>query len=103
MVSSRSRNPRTADRSVAGPRRRARAALLGALLAAFATAARAADPAPCDPIDAPRIAQLAPSEEPGVMGSHVGAAEGPIVSLAESRDEKVAQQASGEVLLVLPK
>jgi hypothetical protein len=63
-----------------------------------------ADPVPCPPIEAPRsYAQLAPSEEPGVMGSHVGVAEGPIVSLTEEPNEKVAQQARGEALLVLPK
>ncbi|MGH7337099.1 MAG: S8 family peptidase, partial [Myxococcota bacterium] len=76
--------------------------MLGALLAAFTAPAGAEEP-PCDPIEAPRIAQLAPSEEPGVMGSHVGVAEGAIVSLAESRDEVVEQQAGGEALLVLPK
>jgi thermitase len=37
------------------------------------------------------------------MGSHVGVAEGPIVSLAEIRDEPIAQQSGGEALLVLPK
>jgi subtilisin family serine protease len=78
--------------------------MLVALLAALAAAPAAADPPPCPPIEAPRtFAQLAPSEEPGVMGSHVGVAEGPIVSLTESSDEKVAQQARGEALLVLPK
>jgi len=84
--------------------RNSRAAELGALFAAFAAARAFADPVPCAPIEAPRIAQLAPSEERGVLGSHVGVAEGPIVSLtAESSDEKVAQQARGEALLVLPK
>jgi subtilisin family serine protease len=77
--------------------------MLGALLIAVAASYAAADPVPCDPIELPRFAQLAPSEEPGVMGSHVGVAEGPIVSLAESRDAKVEQQVGGEALLVLPK
>jgi len=81
-----------------------RAGVLVALLSALADAPAAADPPPCPPIHAPRrVAQLAPSEEPGVMGSHVGPGEGPIVSLTESADEKVAQQSRGEALLVLPK
>jgi hypothetical protein len=76
--------------------------MLGALLAAFAASAGADEP-PCDPIEAPRIAQLAPTAEPGMLGSHVGVAEGAIVSIAESRDAVVEQQAGGEALLVLPK
>jgi subtilisin family serine protease len=81
-----------------------RAGVLIALWAALAGSRASADPVPCPPIEAPRTyAQLAPSEEPGVMGSHVGVAEGPIVSLTEGPNEKTAQQASGEALLVLPK
>jgi subtilase family protein len=100
-VSRPTRNLRAAEPA---SRRAARAGVLGALFAALAAAARAvADPVPCDPIEAPRVAQLAPSEERGVMGSHVGVAEGPIVSLTESGEDKIAQQAGGEALLVLPK
>jgi hypothetical protein len=100
-VSRRSRNRRAAEPLRA---RIARASALIALLVAPAAATAGADEPPCPPIEAPRTyAQLAPSEEPGVMGSHVGVAEGPIVSLTESREEKVAQQARGEALLVLPK
>jgi subtilisin family serine protease len=78
--------------------------VLCALLAPISVLAESAGEPPCIPIDAPRaLAQLAPSEEPGVMGSYVGVAEGPIVSLAEDRDEAVAQQVGGEALLVLPK
>ena len=102
-MSPRSRNRRAAELAASVLRRGAYAAVLGAALAAIGAARAAADPPPCDPIEAPRLAQLAPSEDPGVMGSHVGVAEGPIVSLAESPDEKVAQQAGGEVLLVLSK
>lgn len=101
-MSLRLRNLRAAERAARTPRGGALAAMLGALLAAFAASAAAEDPR-CDPIEAPRIAQLAPSEEPGVLGSHVGVAEGPIVSLAEGRDAGVEQQAGGEALLVLPK
>ena len=100
-MSRHSRNRRAAERSRA---RATRAGLLIASLAALAAAPAAADPPPCPPIESPRtVAQLAPSEEPGVMGSHVGVAEGPIVSLTESSSEKIAQQARGEALLVLPK
>ena len=102
-MSPRSRKRRAAELAASVLRRGAYAAVLGAALAAIGAARAAADPPPCDPIEAPRLAQLAPSEDPGVMGSHVGVAEGPIVSLAESPDEKVAQQAGGEVLLVLSK
>ena len=78
--------------------------MLVASLAALAAAPVGADPVPCPPIEAPRsYAQLAPSEEPGVMGSHVGPGEGPIVSITEGPNEKVVQQARGEALLVLPK
>jgi subtilisin family serine protease len=77
--------------------------VLGGLLAVVAASAASASPPACDPIRAPRLAQLAPSEEPGVMGSHVGAAEGPIVSLTAAQGDKVAQQVGGEALLVLPK
>lgn len=102
-MSPRSRNRRAAEFEGERPAARHHRGVLGALLAAIAAARGAADPPPCDPIEAPRLAQLAPSEEPGVLGSHVGAAEGPIVSLAESHGEKVPQQAGGEVLLVLSK
>jgi hypothetical protein len=102
VVSPRSRNRRAAERP-AIPRRRAIAGALAAALAVVAASAVAASPPTCDPIELPRLAQLAPSEEPGVMGSHVGVAEGPIVSLAESGDAKVEQQVGGEALLVLPK
>ncbi len=92
---------------MARPRQRALAGVFAALFAAsaaFADTRSPAEPELCAPIEAPRqIAQLAPSEEPGVMGSHVGVAEGPIVSLAQSHDEKGSQQAGGEALLVLPK
>ncbi len=103
-MSPHSRNHRAAERPRAsGPHCGARAGVLVALLAGLAALPSAADP-PCEPIAAPRtVAQLAPSEEPGVMGSHVGVAEGPIVSLAESPSEKVDQQVGGEALLVLPK
>jgi len=99
-VSQRSRNRRAAEQLLS-----ASARVLVALGVALADSPAAADAPPCPPIEAPRtVAQLAPSEEPGVLGSHVGVAEGPIVSLtAESSDEKVAQQARGEALLVLPK
>jgi thermitase len=79
-------------------------ARMTAALCALAASRGAADAPPCPPIEAPRTyAQLAPSAEPGVLGSHVGEAEGPIVSLTESPDEKVPQQVRGEALLVLPK
>jgi len=100
-VSRRSRNRRAAEPVRA---RIPRAGVLIALWTALAGARASADAVPCPPIEAPRTyAQLAPSEEPGVMGSHVGVAEGPIVSLTEGPNEKIAQQASGEALLVLPK
>jgi subtilisin family serine protease len=100
-VSQHSRNRRAVERLRA---RAARAGVLVGSLSAIVAASAWADEPPCPPIEAPRtFAQLAPNQEPGVMGSHVGVAEGPIVSLTESPSEKVAQQASGEALLVLPK
>jgi len=74
-VSPRSRNRRAAELAASVLRRGAYAAVLGAALAAIGAARAAADPPPCDPIEAPRLAQLAPSEDPGVMGSHVGVAD----------------------------
>jgi subtilisin family serine protease len=91
-------SPRSRNRRAAEP-----ASAIGFLIAALTATSAAADPPTCDPIEAPRLAQLAPSAEPGLLGSHVGVAEGPIVSLAEVHDETVPQQVGGEALLVLPK